>query len=59
VEMIVQKKLLAVRRTFKFFSGNSTGEPDDAGLLGELKKKRISFKPLTGSKRRKAHACLK
>jgi len=45
VEMIVQKKLLAVRRTYKFFSGNSTGEPDDAGLLGELKKKLISLKP--------------
>ena len=45
IELIVQQKLLAARPTFKFFAGNPTGEPEDAGLLGELKRKVLAFKP--------------
>ena len=45
VELIVQQKLWAVRPTYKFFRGNPSGEPDDAALLGILRKKLFSFRP--------------
>jgi uncharacterized protein YxjI len=45
VELIVQQKLWAVRPTYKFFGGNPSGEPDEAALLGQLKKKLFSIRP--------------
>jgi uncharacterized protein YxjI len=45
VELIVQQKLWAVRPTYKFFSGDPSGEPDEAALLGRLRKKLFSFRP--------------
>jgi len=36
IELIVQQKLLAWRPTYKFYSGNLSGEPDEAGFLGVL-----------------------
>jgi uncharacterized protein YxjI len=45
IELIVQQKLWAARPTYKFFGGNPSGEPDDAALLGVLKKKVFTFRP--------------
>ena len=45
VELIVQQKLWAVRPTYKFFRGNSSGEPDEAALLGILRKKVFTLWP--------------
>ena len=45
VELIVQQKLWAVRPTFRFFSGNPSGQPDEKARLGQLKKKLFTFKP--------------
>jgi uncharacterized protein YxjI len=46
VELIVQQKLWAVRPTYKFFRGNPSGEPDEIALLGILKRKLFSFRPV-------------
>ena len=45
IELIVQQKLLAWRPTYKFFRGNSTGEPDEAALLGILRKRVFTLRP--------------
>ena len=45
VELIVQQKLWALRPTYKFFSGNPSGEPDEIALLGILKRKLFSIRP--------------
>jgi len=45
IELIVQQKLLAWRPTYKFFLGNSTGEPDGAALLGTLRRGFLAFYP--------------
>lgn len=45
VELIVQQKLWSARPTFRFFSGDPSGQPDETALLGRLKKKLFSFKP--------------
>ena len=45
IELIVQQKLLAWRPTYKFFLGNSSGEPDEIALLGILRRKIFTFRP--------------
>lgn len=45
-ELIVQQKLWSFPPAYKFFSGNSTGEPDEAELLGQLKRRLFAFVPL-------------
>lgn len=44
-EMIVQQKLLAIRPTYKFYTGNDNDEPDDAAYVGVLKKRVVSLGP--------------
>jgi uncharacterized protein YxjI len=45
IELIVQQKLLAWRPTYKFFRGNPSGEPDEVGFLGILKRGFLAFYP--------------
>jgi uncharacterized protein YxjI len=45
IELIVQQKLLAWLPTYKFFRGNSTGEPDEVALLGILRKRIFTLRP--------------
>ena len=44
-ELIVQQKLWALPPAYRFFSGNPTGEPDEAALLGQLKRRFFPFMP--------------
>ncbi|HTW91435.1 MAG TPA: hypothetical protein VMH22_06960 [bacterium] len=44
-EMIVQQKLLAVRPTYKFYTGNDNDQPDNAAYEGALVKRIISVGP--------------
>jgi uncharacterized protein YxjI len=44
-ELVVRQKLLAWRPTFRFYSGNSTGEPEEAAYLGQLKKRLFTLRP--------------
>ncbi len=46
VELIVQQKLWAWRPTYKFFDGNPSGEPDEIALLGMLKRRLFSLRPV-------------
>ncbi len=45
IELIVQQKLWAWRPTYKFFHGNPTGEPDEIGFLGILRRGFFAFYP--------------
>ena len=45
IELIVQQKLLAWRPTYKFFRGNPSGEPDEVGFLGILRREFFAFYP--------------
>ncbi len=45
IQLIIQQKLLAWRPTYKFFLGNATGEPDEIGLLGILRRGFFAFYP--------------
>ena len=45
IELIVQQKLWAWRPTYKFFRGNPTGEPDEMGFLGTLRRGFFAFYP--------------
>jgi uncharacterized protein YxjI len=45
IELIVQQKLLAWRPTYKFFRGNPSGEPDEVGFLGILRRGFFAFYP--------------
>ena len=44
-ELIVRQKLWDIRPTYRFFSGNSAGEPDEVALLGQLRRKLLSLRP--------------
>ncbi len=44
-ELIVQQKLWAFPPTYRFFSGNSSGEPDEVALLGRLRRTLFPFAP--------------
>jgi len=44
-ELIVQQKLLTLPPAYRFFSGNPSGEPDEAALLGQLKRRFFPFMP--------------
>ena len=44
-ELIVQQKLWSFPPAYKFFSGNSSGEPDAAALIGILRKRVFSLRP--------------
>jgi uncharacterized protein YxjI len=45
IELIVQQKLLAWWPTYKFFRGNPSGEPDEVGFLGILRRGFFAFYP--------------
>jgi len=45
IELIVQQKLWAWRPTYKFFPGNPSGEPDQAEILGILRRGLFAFWP--------------
>ncbi len=44
-ELIVQQKLWSFPPAYRFFSGNSSGEPDEAALLGQLMRTLLPFMP--------------
>ncbi|HTW92473.1 MAG TPA: hypothetical protein VMH22_12290 [bacterium] len=44
-ELIVQQRLWSFPSAYRFFSGNSSGEPDEAALFGQLRRTLFPFVP--------------